>query len=71
MRTIDKLKDKDRPMWVLVSRLINVAGFKGISIAGWSANSLLDMVLEGISFIATKLSLPDWRLTMPLCEKIN
>ena len=38
MRTIDKLKvlrskDKDRPMWVVVSRLINVAEFNSINIA--------------------------------------
>jgi len=33
MRTIDKLREKDRPMWVIVFRLINIAGFNGINIA--------------------------------------
>ena len=46
-------------MWVLVSRLINISDFNGINIASWFANYLLDMVLEDISCIATRLSLPN------------
>jgi len=33
MIIIDKLRDKNRSKWVLVSRLINIAGFNGINIA--------------------------------------
>jgi len=54
---------------VLVSRLINVAGFNGINIANRFTNSLLDMVLEDINFIVTRLSLPNWRLAVPRSER--
>ena len=54
---------------MLVSRLINVAGFNGINIANRFTNSLLDMVLEDINFIVTRLPLPNWRLAVPLSER--
>ena len=54
---------------MLVSRLINVTSFIGINIADRFTNSLLDMVLEDINFIVTRLSLPNWRLAVPLSER--
>ena len=54
---------------MLVARLINVAGFNGINIANRFTKSLLDMVLEDINFIVTRLSLPNWRLAVPQSER--
>ena len=54
---------------MLVSRLTNIAGFNGINSANRFTNSLLDMVLEDINFIVTRLSLPNWRLAVPQSER--